>query len=241
MATFVLCHGAHSGAWEWRAVIDLLRADGHTVFAPTLTGLGQRVHLANSGVNLETHINDIANEILFEQLSDVVLVGHSYGGMVITGVADRIPERLSQLIYLDALVPQDGQSVADMLGPEVTAQLRQLTDAVGEGWKVPHIPEAGKPADPRYVPLPIETGLQRVTLRNPAALALPRAFIYCTEDKELMATGAPIVASAEAVRDDPAWRYFEMHTDHLPNVNQPRELADILILLAGAPVGVTAA
>lgn len=235
MATFVVVHGAHGGAWQWQVVANMLRAGGHAVFTPTLTGLGQRVHLAHPDVDLDTHITDICNVIEFEQLSDVILVGHSYAGMVITGVADRMPERLNLLVYLDAVVPRDGQSAADLLGPELAAQLVQLTDAVGEGWKLPYIPEEGKPVDPRYVPLPIKTGLQRVTLRNPAALALPRAFIYCTEDKELMPTGAGIIAAGAAARTDPTWRYFEMHTDHLPNLNQPRELADILLSLAGEP------
>ncbi len=236
MATFVVVHGAHGGAWQWQVVANMLRAGGHAVFTPTLTGLGQRVHLAHPDVDLDTHITDICNVIEFEQLLDVILVGHSYAGMVITGVAERVPERLSQLVYLDAVVPHDGQSAADLLGPELAAQLVQLTEEVGEGWKLPYIPEPGKPVDPRYVPLPIKTGLQRVTLRNPAALALPRAFIYCTEDKDLMPTGLGIIAAGEAARSDPAWRYFELHTDHLPNLNQPRELADILLALAAEPV-----
>ena len=236
MATFVVVHGAHGGAWEWQVVATMLRTDGHAVFTPTLTGLGQRVHLAHPDIDLDTHITDICNVIEFEWLSDVILVGHSYAGMVITGVADRMAERLNQLVYLDAMVPHDGQSAADLLGPELAAQLIQLTEEVGEGWKFPYIPEPGKPVDPRYVPLPLKTGLTRVTLRNPAALALPRTFIYCTEDKELMATGAALIAAGAAARTDPAWRYFEMNTDHLPNLNQPRELADILLSLAGEPV-----
>jgi len=121
MATYVLCHGAHGGGWQWRTTADLLRSQGHVVFTPTLTGLGERVHLLQPDISLETHITDIVNVFGYEQLEQVILVGHSYGGVVITGVADRIPERIAQLVYLDALVPHDGQSIATMLAPEVLA------------------------------------------------------------------------------------------------------------------------
>ncbi len=225
MATFVLCHGAHGGGWQWRVTADLLRGQGHTVFTPTLTGLGERVHLLQPDISLETHITDIVNVFLYEQLDSVILVGHSYGGVVITGVANRIPERIAQLVYLDALVPHDGQSIATMLAPEVLAQLVAVVDQVGEGWKLPHIPEAGKPADARLGFHPLKTGMQPVTLRNAAALALSRTFIYCTEDKELMVMGNLIIQAAEHARRDPAWRYYELPTDHLPMDNMPQVLA----------------
>ena len=225
MATFVLCHGAHGGGWQWRVTADLLRGQGHTVFTPTLTGLGERVHLLQPDISLETHITDIVNVFLYEQLDSVILVGHSYGGVVITGVANRIPERIAQLVYLDALVPHDGQSIATMLAPEVLAQLVAVVDQVGEGWKLPHIPEAGKPADARLGFHPLKTGMQPVTLRNAAALALPRTFIYCTEDKELMVMGNLIIQAAEHARRDPPWRYYELPTDHQPMDNIPQVLA----------------
>src|SRR5438132_4781326 len=119
MATFVVVPGASAGAWSWnRLVIPMLRRKGHDVYAVTLTGLGERIHLASPEVDLETHIQDVVNVLFYEDLRDVVLVGHSYGGMVITGVADRAPERLRQLVYLDAAVPSDGQAIADLSGPE---------------------------------------------------------------------------------------------------------------------------
>lgn len=108
MTTFVLVHGAWLGGWAWKHVTPRLRMAGHEVFAPTLTGLGERVHLAHPGVGLETHIQDVVNVLVFEDLQQVTLVGHSYGGIVITSVADRTPERLAQLVYLDAFVPEDG-------------------------------------------------------------------------------------------------------------------------------------
>ena len=113
MATFVLVHGAWAGAWIWKKVIPLLRAAGHDVYATTATGLGDRVHLADPAIDLDTHVTDVVNLLEFEDLTDVTLVGWSYGGMIITGVAERVPERLAQLVYLDASVPADGENSYD--------------------------------------------------------------------------------------------------------------------------------
>lgn len=123
MANFVLVHGGWQGGWSYQRVAKLLRQAGHEVYTPTLTGLGERSHLAVMPINLDTHIIDIINTILWEDLSDVVLVGHSYGGMVVTGVADRISDRISALVYLDALVPEDGDTLfsgkPELMGPFV--------------------------------------------------------------------------------------------------------------------------
>jgi pimeloyl-ACP methyl ester carboxylesterase len=123
---FVIVHGAWGGSWAFRRVETLLRDKGCNVYRPSLTGLGERVHLATPDVGLSTHINDVVNMILFEDLHDVILVGHSYGGMVITGVADRLPDRILRLIYIDAFVPSDGESVVSLLGPRAT-WLKQMT------------------------------------------------------------------------------------------------------------------
>ena len=114
MATYLLVHGAWHGGWCWRRVTDILRAEGHTVFTPTLTGLGERAHLARPEIDLETHISDVLGVLDAEELDDVILCGHSYGGMVITGVADRLPGRIKALVYLDAFVPEHGESVIDL-------------------------------------------------------------------------------------------------------------------------------
>ncbi len=151
MATFVLCHGGFAGGWQWRQVADLLRANGHTVYTPTFTGLGERVHLAHPDVDLDTLITDVVNVIQYEELTDVTLVGYSFSGMVITGVADLIPERLSRLVYLDAYVPRDGESLIDLLGTALTTQLMAMAEGVGDGWKVPHIPNPDEDPDPRYI------------------------------------------------------------------------------------------
>ena len=230
MATFVLCHGGWGGSWQWRTIPDLLRANGHRVFTPTFTGLGERAHLANPDVDLNTFISDVVNVILFAELHDVVLVGYSFSGMVVTGVADRIPDRISHLVYLDAVVPQDGQSLADLLGPEIKAQLFAAIEHQGDGWKLPHI--SSKPSNPRMTPQPSKTGTQPVTLRNPAARSLPRSFIYCTEGKDGMLMEPPIKQAAETAESVASWHYYELQTDHHPMENKPQELAGLLSTIA---------
>src|SRR5437016_6152844 len=140
MTSFVLTHGAWHGSWCWKRVRRLLQAQGHDVFTPTLTGVGERSHLLSRDVNLETHILDVVNLIRWEELSDVVLCGHSYGGCVISGVADRMPDRIRSLVYLDAFVLEDGENLAQHV-PEIQYQrLGEGAKNVGEGWMVPPIP-----------------------------------------------------------------------------------------------------
>src|ERR671920_1676946 len=124
MTTFILIHGSMHGGWCWKRVAPLLRAVGHDVYTPTLTGLGERVHLAHPDVDLDTHIRDVLGVLKFEDLHDLVLVGHSYGTMVITGVADRVPERIGHLVYLDGAMASDGQAVLDFFPPEWRASRR---------------------------------------------------------------------------------------------------------------------
>lgn len=140
MATFVLVHGAWHGSWCWKRVRTALQRQGHDVFTPTLTGIGERAHLLTPQVNLETHINDVLNLIRWEELDDIVLCGHSYAGCVVSSVVDRIPERISRLIYLDAFVPETGKSLHDCLPEDQRAMQLDLCRQVGEGWKVPPIP-----------------------------------------------------------------------------------------------------
>src|ERR1700694_793721 len=131
-ATFLVCHGAWSAGWAWKKMHPLMNAAGHRLVTPTYTGLGERAHLANRSIDLETHIEDILNVIHYEDLRDIVLVGHSYGGMVATGVADRKRDIVRQLIYIDAFVPEDGQSLFDL--SKTAAQ--KLAES-GDGWRVP--------------------------------------------------------------------------------------------------------
>src|SRR5438876_10673071 len=136
MSTFVLIHGAWHGSWCWKRVRKMLQDLGHQVFTPTLTGLGERSHLLSPSVNLDTHILDVVNLIRWEELSDVVLCGHSYGGCVISGVADRIPARIRSLVYLDAFVLDDGESLAQHVPAAMYSQLIDGANAVGDGWKI---------------------------------------------------------------------------------------------------------
>ncbi|ATC65586.1 alpha/beta hydrolase [Nibricoccus aquaticus] len=168
--TFVIVHGATAGGWEWKRTGKFLADDGHEVHRVTLTGLGERMHLATAGVNLETHINDVVNLILFEDLHDVVLSGHSYGGMVITGVMDRIPERIRHVIFLDAMVPDDGQSAFDLVGgPPPKAKI--VDGLVHFPWYNPDAPF------PRGVPHPVKTFSEPVSYKNPAVKSLPVTYV----------------------------------------------------------------
>lgn len=180
--TFVIVHGATAGGWEWKRTGNFLLEDGHTVYRATLTGLGERYHLSTPDVDLETHINDVVNLILFEDLHDVVLSGHSYGGMVITGVINRIPDRIKHVIYLDAAVPEDGESLWDMFGGKPPADNPRFKDGM---MQTPWVTAETKP--PHNTPQSIKTFSQPVAYDNPAAKALPVtyvAFIPADQSKE---------------------------------------------------------
>ena len=229
MATYVLCHGGWAGGWQWRDVASILRAAGHEVYTPTLTGLGERAHLAHRDIDLDTHIQDILMVLKYENLHQIILVGYSYSGMVITGVAEQAPERIARLVYLDAFVPKDGQSMAELMGPEIMAAMEQATQAEGDGWRVP--PQES--VDRRDVAQPIKTGLQPVTVRNLVAAALPRTFISCTQGlEEFGPMLLPVKQAAENAKASPRWRYRELNTGHQPWLTAPQELADVLLELA---------
>jgi pimeloyl-ACP methyl ester carboxylesterase len=237
MATFVIVHGAWSGGHAWRWLRPLLRTAGHEVFTPTLTGLGERAHLAGAQVDLDTHIRDVLGVLEFEDLDQVVLVGHSYGGMVITGVADRAPQRLAQLVYLDAEVPADGQCEFDLLAPEERAGYQQAATTRGQGWQIP--PPVPDPLPPeldaklrwamsRMVAQPINTFAQPLRLTNPAGAGVARTYILCTQGKEDQA----LPGHVQRARSDPAWRFVELAAGHGAHVTAPRQLADLLVDLA---------
>ncbi|MEM1313652.1 MAG: alpha/beta fold hydrolase, partial [Pseudomonadota bacterium] len=186
MAEVVLAHGAWSSAWAWRRMAPLMAAAGHRFWTPSLTGLGRRAHLASPQVDLETHVQDVLAVLETEDLRDVVLLGHSYGGMVATGVADRARDRVARLIYLDAVAPEDGESAMDALGPEARARFETLIAEQGEGWRIPPnpMPPDTSPEDaawavPRRRPQPAETFRQALRLRG-GPLTLPIAYVYCT-------------------------------------------------------------
>jgi pimeloyl-ACP methyl ester carboxylesterase len=244
MATFVLVHGAWAGGWIWRKIIPLLRAAGHDVHATTATGLGDRVHLAGPAVDLDTHITDVVHVLEFEELTEVTLVGWSYGGMIITGVAERVPDRLAQLVYLDANVPADGETSYDteLYTEEARAADREAAEAAGlPGFLVidPYVEGIQSvtpdPADQtwlfsKFVPQPLATYTQPIRLGNPAAAAIPRAFVFCTQGKGDAATD-PTVCTATRVRSVPGWRYLELADTHVAPVNTPQATAEALLSL----------
>ena len=234
MSTFVVCHGAWSAAWAWTKVRPLLRAAGHEIFTPTYTGLGERAHQVNRSINLETHIGDILAMLECEDLRNVVLVGHSYGGMVATGVADRAAERIARLIYLDAFVPANGQSLFDLLPASARASRQEAARTQGDGWLLPPnpTPPDTTPEDvawitPRRRWQPLGTFTQPVALKN-AAAHLPRTYIYCTRT----APDDTFGQFARRFRSDPAWKYLEIDASHSPNVTAPEVLARLLDQIA---------
>ena len=212
----------------WARVAPLLRQAGHEVLAPSLTGVGERSHLASAAVDLSTHIADLLQCLRYERASGVVLVGHSYGGMVVTGVADRAPERVRTLVYLDAFVPQNGEALLDLL----PARVREHFPSAG--WQLPPLPpQAQGMADPaelawlegRRDPQPLKTFTQPLALEGRYRGA--RVYIACTGYTP--STFAPF---AERARNDPAWRYHELAAHHYPHVSLPAETAGLLLKYA---------
>jgi pimeloyl-ACP methyl ester carboxylesterase len=204
-----------------------LQAAGHEVFTPTLTGSGERVHLASPEIDLETHVLDIVNVLHYENLHDVILVGISGGGMAITGAAERVPERIGHLIYLDAFAPQDGQSLGDLLGPEMLAAFEQAAQAYGDGWRVPHDP----PDADRRTDLLLKPVQQALAVNNPDAARLKRTFVLFTgkaADDWLTPVFGRIAAR---VREDTGWNYYERPFEHWPVLEKPREVASLLLEL----------
>jgi len=242
MATFVLVHGAWAGSWVWKKIIPLLRAAGHEVHATTATGLGDRVHLAGPAVDLDTHITDVVNLLEFEELTEVTLVGWSYGGMIITGVAERVPDRLAGLVYLDALVPADGENSydAERSFEDVRAYDRAAADAAGmPGFLVvePYVEWLASltrdPADRQWllaklVPQPLATYTQPIRLGNPTAAGVPRAFVFCTEGKE---ANDVFASTATRLRTAPEWRYRELTDNHMAPINAPEATAEVILSL----------
>ncbi|HYD93874.1 MAG TPA: alpha/beta fold hydrolase [Noviherbaspirillum sp.] len=234
MADFVLVHGAWHGAWCWKRILPGLWKAGHRAFAVTLTGTGERAHQLSAGITLRTHIDDVAAVIEAEELQGAIVVGHSYGGMVITGLADRMPQRIARLVYLDAVVPEPGESWSSGHPAQTQAQRRQAIAATGS------IP----PADPaafglagddaawvarRQTPQP--GGVYDDALHFDAARveALPRTFIDCN------APALPTIAmTRERVRRQPGWEVFEIATGHDPMISAPEELLRLLLAAAAA-------
>lgn len=234
MATYVLVHGGSSGGRVWRPIVQMLREAGHEVYAPSLTGLGDRMRLLTPEVGLDTHVGDIVEVLEYEDLREVILVGYSYGGMVITGVAEQAADRLAHLVYLDAYVPDNGQSLVDLEGPAVRAACEELARTEGHGWLVPAGPTPADLVVPdRLAPLPLKCFQQALSVGNPAFAALPRTFILCTEKSHPLLYGAINRAGARARAA--GWRYRELTTDHHALRRVPADVAQLLREVAESP------
>jgi pimeloyl-ACP methyl ester carboxylesterase len=234
MATYVLVGGAWMGGWCWQRVTPLLREAGHAVYPLTLTGLGEREHLNSPDVNLQTHIQDVVNVFEYEDLEDVILVGHSYSGLVVTGVADRIGGRIAHVVYVAAATPSDGDVMFDHLTEGELAPIQRYAEETGKDWLWPMLPELGTLGTgissedeawmrSKAVPQSLNTIKQPVSLSDENTGGLPRTFIDCTRE---MPEGMEYTHPA---KDDPAWGYYELPTGHWPMISMPKELAEILL------------
>jgi pimeloyl-ACP methyl ester carboxylesterase len=231
--TILVCHGAWSGGWSWKKMFPLMQAAGYRLVVPTYTGLGEREHLANPAIDLETHIKDILNVIRFEGLNNFVLLGHSYGGMVATGVADRARERITQLVYLDAFVPRDGQSLLDLNEP-ARATMEGLAKS-GDTWRVPPNPTppdtAAEDRDwltPRRVPMPLKCFQTKLKLQH-GETDLPRSYIYAKRIPPADTFGQ----FSKRAQSEAGWRYVEIDASHSPHVTAPDALMDVLRKIIG--------
>jgi len=230
MATFLVAHGAWSAAWAWKKMRPLMRALGHELIGPTHTGLGERAHLAGPSIDLSTHIADICGVIEMEDLRDFILIGHSYGGMVATGVVDRLGDRVRHLVYLDAFAPRDGESAFDLLPAAARERMIEQTESAGEGWRLPPnpLPPDTTPEDqawimPRRLAQPIATFRERLRLVR-GEPTLPRTYIYCRK----YGPGDAFRRFADRARAEPGWRLIEMDASHNPHITAPEALAGVL-------------
>lgn len=238
--TFVLVHGAWHGGWCWRDVRSQLEAQGHRVFTPTLTGLADRSHLLSAETGLDTHITDIMSLIDYYDLSNIVLVGHSYGGMVITGVADVMTDRIDEIIYLDAALPDNGETMITQ-GPERSPAIIEQTRNALAGLAPDGIAMLAFPPEllgiakhhPGYdwvaeklTPHPLKTWLDPIALNNGGSKGLQRRYIHCTA-RVLPNSSFPY--HAEQVQADPSWTYHALATGHDAMVTAPDAVAALLV------------
>ncbi len=230
--TYVLQHGAWHGGWCWADVAERLRDAGHRVITPTATGLGERSHLLSRGITLDTFVTDLVHVLEWDDLRDVVLVGHSFGGIAITGAADRVPQRIRQLVYLDSLILQSGQSAFSQLPPDVVARRRQQAQASSGGLSIP-VPD---PADfgvhdvrgaawlrARCTPHPLSVYESPLALTHPVGNGLPARYIAVKPDY------APLAASRAYARTRSDWAYTEVTAGHDMMITSPALLTDLLL------------
>ncbi|MES2454901.1 MAG: alpha/beta hydrolase [Bacteroidota bacterium] len=218
---YVLVHGAWGGGWAFKKTDSIMTQHGKEVYRASLTGQGERAHLSSPDIDLNTHIKDVVNMILYDKLENVILVGHSYGGMVMTGVADSIPERIKKLVFLDAILPNDGESLATSRGagtggPELSAK---------DGFMVPEWVKPNAPA-PKDVPQSIKTFTQPVSFKNPDALKIPATYILTVDPGKKPESDGFYQYGERAKKR--GYKYMIMSADHNPQFNKSEELAGLL-------------
>jgi pimeloyl-ACP methyl ester carboxylesterase len=220
----VSVHGAWAGGWQFKKTAVLLEAKGWTVHRPSMSGLGEHFNTARADIGLATHIDDIVNYILFEDLHDIILLGHSYGGMVITGVADRIPERIARLVYLDAALPENGESLLGIRKADSPVQLEKMAK---DGFIIPGWVRPGKPF-PIDVPHPLKTLTDPIVLKNQEAVAKIPATYILTVDKGKKPEDDDFHAPYERAKAR-GWPVLIMEADHVPQWRLPQATADLLL------------
>ena len=240
MSTYLLVHGAWHSGQAWDRVVPLLTAAGHRVLAPSLTGYGDKAHLLGPEVGLDTHVDDVVGLITEEDLTDVVLVGHSYAGLVVSGAANTLPDRIAQLVYLDAMVPVDGERATDLL--PVTQVLIDLAARSDTPWRIPPLPELPPPGGLFGVTDPADVAWLRtmisdqpalclqqpVRLDNPAANAIPRTHIHCVGSEPEGFERRPVPAIQANGTPAQVW---ELETGHDCMITRPAELTELLLKL----------
>ena len=243
MATFVLVPGFWLGGWAWKEVAKILREKGHEVFPLSLTGLGERVHLGSAETNLTTHVKDVVNLIEYNELEDVYLAGHSYAGLVITQVADEIPEKIAKLIYVDTAPLPDGAALIDFYSPEQLEKFEKSVNETGDGWRLP-LPswedldqgknlvdltdEHKKVMEKLATPQPFNAARQKVSLKNPLRRDLPKLAVWCedtsAEIRELLKEDLPLFSELK----DENFEFVDLPTGHYPMLTRAAQLAEIL-------------
>lgn len=226
--TYVLVHGAWHGGWSWRHVAKGLRDLGHKVTTVTQTGLGERKHLLSADITVNTFVEDVVQHLISEEIDDAILVGHSFGGISITGAADRAPDRIRHLVYLDSLILDNGDAPIDRMPRSWVEARRKLVDEDGGGICAPPPPVTalGMPADHpmadwvsrRMTPHPAGTYFSQLKLQNPFGNNLPRTYIACTSPYY-----EPVAWAQEWVRGQPGWDWLEIATGHEPMFTAPDE------------------
>lgn len=234
MAVFVLVHGGFLGGWCWKKVKKILEAQGHEVYTPTLTGLGEREHLNSELVSIDLHIQDLKNHIFFENLHSVILVGHSYAGLIISAVASQLNDRIKQIIYLDALVPDNGDSLLTLVDIKLANFFISQVKDKGFGSLVPAFEikkeEFAYPIDidwfnERLTPQLLKSFEQKIYFNSTILYKIPKIFIHCSKNLDTTLQRMKIKAQKSGMH------YFEIATNHFPMINNPQELSDLLVFI----------